>query len=149
MPTSTQVTVTISAPSAPMLAAAIAAASDFPDVWVEVDHSRCDFRDHDHDFDTDEDPPEQAHEGLVRLCNHGDGATLFYCQRDDCWHHGGLLTEPCFLVSDQGREACVYSRHPQDPRSGPIWEDPQRRVCVTHDPLLSLGLGETCPAAKR
>ena len=111
----------------------------------EVDHTACSFTAHDHDWDGDEDPPEQAHAGTVRLCNHRDGAVLFYCQADGNWHHGGHQTPPCFLVSDAPRSGCVFSRHPADGRSGAAWDVPARRVCLTHDAGLSLPADGPCP----
>ena len=87
------------------------------------DHTKCPPGSHDFTFNAEDfgaDAEIQKHDGPLLLCN-GCPAVVFYCRRDENYHHAGINTRSCFLVQEAGQDVpvpVVLTRFAIDPADG-------------------------------
>jgi hypothetical protein len=100
----------------------------------EIDHTKCPREAH--TFDAG----DEHYEGRVdehgnQLCN-DDAQPIFYCTRDENYHHVGAGAEPCFLIQEPGWDIPAPARgeHAYDLENG------GQRVCILHR-----GSDDPCP----
>jgi len=77
------------------------------DPYAPMDHSLCLPDAHDFVFDPADFGPDaslQAHDLYNRLACNDCHQPMFYCTRDNEWHHAGVDIEPCFLINEPGQD---------------------------------------------